>query len=314
MNIFPHHIGVPGRQGPHSLALGGALIGLALFAGCVIVVPTDSPVTVPTKVDLVVLADTERSTAALAVEFEVIINSLIDALGELDITVARTAVAPLYRRVGNSVPLIFGSDDPEAEFATISAALVHIAQNGSETLGDASGDDGANLASFGDAISRTGIYYPIEKVTGTRPFYEGGVDGFIVLNLSATARHCSHRDCRIKGVPAATYFSAQENGQATWLKLGGDSGLPVSRIMHLSLTTEEGVSYAEFYSRCSKQPGFSSAFLDFMEPSSVRFHEPMAEALRAAGGHARHDDLCAALSYRAPQIIGAAAADIAAMF
>ncbi len=296
-------------------ALSTLVVFIYMYSACMIVVePTPPVASAPKVLDILVLSDTERSTAALASGYNDVVSLLVGFLSEQNVRVRAIGLAPLYRRLGDTVPLLFGEGDKSAsvEFARIDGALRYFAADSSSlTLGTE--DEGANLAVLGKALPSTGIYYPNQHSTNPRAYFEPPVDGFVVLTLSATPRRCAYNECSVQGMSVAEYFTATEEGQARWLKFPGAEGLPVARIMHLAVSAAEGGSYDEFYTACRAEPNFPSALLDAIEPSPKPFFGPMTKAISEAGGRAMYLDLCTVLSSGAASALKSAAKKIADM-
>jgi hypothetical protein len=272
------------------------------------------PGELPVKViDMLVLADMDRSSANLNTTYEGILEGVGAALGKTNVEIRKAAVAPLYRRSADVVPLIFGQHDPAADFADASEALAFYAlDNGGMYLTDVADGDGENLATLGITLAERAIYHPITADPDSVPYFLEPADGFLIVTLSASPRKCGHdeRECQINGLTPATYFSQRDEDGASWIAFPEDASLSHERIFHAVVATEEGVGYEDFYKTCSGYANFPLAKLDVMQPSDKSYFRPFVEGLKRSGSPARFIDLCEAMSSRSLAAFAGLAAEI----
>lgn len=261
--------------------------------------PPDPEPPEPKVVDMLVLVELDRSVTSLADAYNTIILELVGAMALSNVNAERIAVAPLYRRTGESVPLIYGEGDEDPEFASYAEAIAFFANDDGQTYLRTTIDaDGENLAALGLELDTRAIYHPTTADPTASSYFGAPKDGFVVVTLSARRRPCGIDDaaCKIDGVSAPEYFTKEQDGKLTWLELGDGKSLSKKRVFHVVVATDEGVSDEAFVNRCESMPGFPAAKLDFMEPSSVGYYKPLVSGINERGGKAELVDLCTAMS------------------
>jgi len=295
----------------------------------------EAPVPEPKVVDMLVLVELDRSTAELTEDYGRILGTLDEALAFEQVTVRRRAIAPLYRRTGDAVPLIYGDSEPDeggevtgvGEFEDPVDAIRFYAEDDQRIfLREDDTVDGENLARLGQDIVRQSIYRPNTAEERGVQYFGAPEDGFVVVYLASTARRCGHGDevCQLDGVSAAEYFTRSEadSEDASWLTLPGDTGLPASKIYHLAIATDEfdgdkdafASNVDAFYERCERLDEFPSSALLFLEPSASRYYDTMTREIARSGGHASLVPMCEALSGReAPKLLARSALSIRLM-
>jgi hypothetical protein len=306
MSYPPHTTSPPPRRGRALVALL-ALVGLLVAAsGCTIIKYVDPPdedppdPPPPKVVDMVVLVDLSRSAANLNESYHQVLGQLFAALGEKNISVRRAAMAPLYRRIGGAVPLLYGDKDPNSQFSGFGEAIAYYTfDDGAMFLQEEVDADGENLATLGLDLDERTIYRPESAEEDGSPYFGEAADGFLVVTLSASERRCAAdaEDCRLDMRAPGSYFTAtRSGGDAEWLLLPGPTGLPPSKIIHIPVVTAEGVDFTTFEKQCTGQAGFPAAKLDVMEPSDKTYFGPVVDGIRDGGGRAHKVDLCEAMS------------------
>lgn len=271
----------------------------------------------PKVVDMLVMVELNRSTVSLAADYQKVIGELVAGLALKNVTVRKIALAPMYRRTGEAVPLIYGFGDDDAEFGSYAEAIVFFANDdGQRYLTVRSDADGKNLADLGRTLDTRPIYHPTTADGEGRPYFTEPADGFIVLSLTAKARSCGYDDagCRLSGQEPAAYLTAEDANGLEWLTFSGGAQLPRERVFHLSVATSERLSGGEFDAFCEGQQGFPAAKLDFIEPSALSYYEPLTSKLKDRDAPARYVDLCVAMSLTGTVEIASAAGEIAGMF
>lgn len=271
----------------------------------------------PRVVDMLVMVDLSRSSANLSGEYAAILSSLIGGLELQNVEVRRTALAPLERRSGETVPLFYGTDDPESEFDNFGTAIAFYAQDGGDVfLTERAGSDGENLALLGMQIDERSIYRPSTSDSSGRPYFTEPGDGFIVVTLSASPRLCdaSDSDCQLNDNHPGEYWMTSSAEGADWLEFPGGGRLPANKIFHLFIGTQEGQSdFDAFYEHCKEQPNFPMAQIDVLQPSPARYFGPVTDRINGISGEAMNLDLCKVMSLSGEFELGKAVAQIRTM-
>lgn len=296
--------GVIGKFG--ALAL---LITLSMsLSGCTIIryvdnnepePPEPKPIE-PKVMDMLVMVELDRSATSMAESYQQILASLTLTLTEKKITLRKVALAPMYRRTGAAVPLIYGLGDEGSEFSNYGEAIFFFANDdGQMYLRDRASADGENLAALGQELDTRSLYHPTTADPDAIPYFTEPADGFMVVQITAKARTCAYSDaaCQLDGTNPGSYFTrSSEQETAAWLQLGGQRGLKKDKIFHLFIATAEQTDIDGMITKCERIPDFPAGKLDYMEPSSKSYYEPLAEQIKGQGGKAQYVDLCTAMS------------------
>jgi hypothetical protein len=171
-----------------------------------------------------------------------------------------------------------GLGDPNVMAQVLQAALQQ-----QYLVEDPNRSEQQNLAEFGLMIGQQVVYQPDGTDVSAVPVFAAPENLFIVLTLNHLRRPCGVNDvaCQLGGQSPMAYFSATDlSGNALWLNFGPGASLPLSHIFHLAITTQEGVQGEDFYTRCSKQPGFPADYVDLIEPSPAAYYGPFAKAFQ----------------------------------
>ncbi len=259
----------------------------------------------PKEIDLLVLVDLDRGAANLSGHYQNVLATLNGELAKKKINIRSAAMAPLYQRTGQSVPLLFGQGHDSSEFSNFGDAITYYTLDDSQNhLPDKTKADGQNLADLGHTLGNQPIYHAESADPTGKAYFSEAADGMLIVYLSASARPCALNDagCMIDGqTPPVEYFSEvdpidPDEPIAAWLKLANNTGLHPKRIFHLAIVTPEKVSYTDFANRCNSYPNFPATTLDVMEPSPNAYYEPFIKELQKAGGNGNILDLCQVLS------------------
>jgi hypothetical protein len=300
--------------GLSTLLLIALCVGLVSLSGCTIIRYVEPPeennnnggTPAPKVVDVLVMIDLDRSAANLAPHYNSVLGSIAMALELNNVTVRSAAMAPLYSRTGQVVPLLYGEDDPRSEFAHWGEAILfYTYDDGARYLQTSADADGENLAILGLELDRRAIYRPQTADPDAIPYFGEAADGLIVIYLSASERPCNAGStaCQLDGDHPGRYFTrTRANGHASWLAMGGGTGLPPGRIMHVAITTAENMSFGDFERRCTGETGFPAALLDVMEPSSNNYYGSFTQEVTRGGGKSMMVDLCQAFSAKRESI------------
>ena len=291
------------RTAPLLLA---ALLSLALTSGCTIIryvdppEPDPPPTAGPPRImDVLVMVEMDRSTVQLAEDYQFILSQLTVGLAQANVMVRKVGLAPMYRRSGEAVPLVYGLGDGNSEFSNYGEAIAFFAlDDGQRYLRDQVLADGENLATIGMDLDQRAIYHPTTADTDATPYYTVPEHGFLIVQLTSSARGCAHGDeaCRLDGVEPAQYFTRQAEGGVQWLELPGELKLGPDRVFFLQIATSEGISEDDFLDSCERRPSFDPVNLDYMEPSPVSYFQPFTDSVNERGGWASYLDMCEAMS------------------
>lgn len=315
----------------HSKRLLGAVALLAMISmslgGCTIIRYVDNnennennaPAPPPKVVDMLVLVELDRSATSMADSYQQILGALTVALAAKQVSVRKIGLAPMYRRTGNAVPLIYGLGDPSSEFQDAGEAIFFFANDdGQKYLRDRADADGENLASIGLELDTRSVYHPTTSDPNAAPYFTTPADGLIVVQMTAKARVCAYSDaaCQLDGVAPAQYLTRRDaQDTSAWLQMGGLKSLKPDKIFHLLIATGELMDIDAFVDKCEAQPDFPAGKLDYMEPSAKAYYEPLATQLTAKGGKAAFVDLCTAMSPTASvAALGSVAVGVRDMF
>ena len=306
------------REYPAVCAIAIAL-SLAMFlAGCTVIRYVDKDkddgggggggggTLKPKVVDVLVQANLRRPAANLASNYRNILNLLEAGLAKKKVTIRHVALAPMYRRHGDVVPLLWGRGAPDAQFGDLEAAIEYYTRDdGSQYLTGNSTVDGENLAALGMELDQRAIYRPGRADPESRAYFSRPKDGFVVLSLSAAPRRCDAgaAKCQLDGKHPAKFFTASGQDGAKWLELPGGTKISSSKLFYASVVTGEGKDYSTFAEDCRSQPKFPKTRLDVMEPSQNKYFGPFSKKVRNKGGAARKVGLCGAMSSKSKNLM-----------
>ena len=246
-------------------------------------------------VNVLIFGVIDQST--LAQHYSFIIGSFIGALQTQNVIADRVAIAPMYRRISEQVPLLFGLDDPEAEFNTYEDALQHYSDERESLLTESNLDDGANVIALGARLGVTEIYHPTSSADTGRYYFDEPRDGTIILWLNPLKRRCGLGECEVDGQNLADILTDMDaEGRATWISLGGEVHPQAQKVIHFFVGTAEDVSEERFFDTCGNQPAFPANVLDFIEPSVESLYTDLIDQLNDAQVPALSLDFCEALS------------------
>ncbi len=258
-------------------------------------------------VDVLVLVDLNRSTSNLTEQYGIIVGGLLSGLQEQDIEVRRAAMAPLHRRTGQVVPLIYAEDDPNAEFDSFAEAIAFFARDdGLAYIPDTSSGEAENMRLLGADLHKRSVYRPTTADPEGTAYFLPPADGLVVVVLSSSDRLCGYGDseCQVNGAEAADYFTATNDAGASWLDFPGETSLRPNRVFFAPIVTAENTSYSDFYNGCTELPNFPVTLIDVMEPGSSSFWGPFVDAVIDRGGQGEVVDMCEAMSSRGPTALG----------
>jgi len=219
-------------------------------------------------------------------------------LSRYQINVTHGAIAPMYRRLNNDTPLLYGSPDPDAEFMTYNEAFEYFSsEEGLLPLDNEVAHDGQNLLQLGARLGISGVYHPRTGSEGSQYLFRAPQDGLLVVWINPFERRCTLTECEgIEGSLASNLIAKNERNEATWLSLGGQGRLPINKIVHAFIGTEETNDLDGFEDRCKNRVGLPSRILDHIEPSSIDLYKQLNRHLSDAGLASYRVDFCEAVS------------------
>jgi hypothetical protein len=251
----------------------------------------------PLEIDVLILATFDQSP--IADYYKSVIEEALDQLTLLEIHARKVGIAPMYKRINDEVPLLYGLNDPEAEFDQIADVLTYYTQmEGLLRLDDESDFDGENLLALGARLGRSAIYHPISAAEGSQYYFEEPRDGLLVMWINPIKRRCGLADC-LGGELEGRLIERTPEGLASWVNFGGAQNIAAHKIFHLFVGTQEGVDEDDFFSTCENTPGLPARVLDYIEPSPISLYSQLTTALDRAGVPAWRVDFCQSLGSRA---------------
>lgn len=311
-----------------------AIAATLVLAGCTIIIhdKNDGGGKVePRHAQMLWLVNVDRSSVNMADAYEAIIRDFVIALAAQTnpVIVDKLAIMPLNRTTIGGPRLIYGEaltgaaidpkdltredaadagvdpgaggfpiDIPGMQSGGIAAALRAAAASDFFREPDPDHSEQANLAEIGRDLGSQVIYDPNGSDVGAAAFFAVPADAFIVGTISHLRRACAINEstCRVDGAAPAAYFTAKTDTGASWLRFGGGVQLPLERIFHVEFVTAEQQTDADFFTSCTKTPGFPVNFIDLMEPSAKAYYGPFADGVDdVISGHAINENLCTML-------------------
>ena len=251
-------------------------------------------------VDAMVVVDLSRGSTGIMNGYYSYIAQVEAALVAQGVFVRDLAVVPMYRQQNHRPPLLYGrGDENNLRPGLEDTLLYYFSDDGKAHLGDRVDAPGENAAALGMNLDRETVFNPESGSGDGSSYYREPEDGFVVFHVTGGPRECSHgdSDCALEGQTPAEFFSdTNADDEASWLNLPG-SGLAPDDIVHISIATDEGVSFDDFSDSCSSRPDFPTRYLDHLEPSSEHhYFGPFIDDIDSAGGHSREVEMCDALS------------------
>ena len=247
-------------------------------------------------IDVLIIASFDQSL--IGEYYGGVIDSIIDQLARYQVTVAHAAIAPMYRRLNTDTPLLYGTPDEESEFNNYNEAFAYFSsEEGLLSLDNQSGLDGQNLLQLGARLGTSAVYHPRLGSEGSRYLYRAAQDGMLVVWINPFARRCQLNDCvGPEGDLGSKLTAANERGEAEWLSLGGQERLPLNKIVHAFIGTEETSNEDDFFDRCSNRVGLPARILDHIEPSAIDLYKQLNNRLGDANLSSYRVDFCQAVS------------------
>ncbi|HXJ23940.1 MAG TPA: hypothetical protein VMT03_27350 [Polyangia bacterium] len=172
-----------------------------------------------------------------------------------------------------------------------------------------------NVIEFGRGLSSASLPAALGGIDRSA-FFDVPHDLFIVVYLQPLPRRCALGTdaCSVDGrSPADIFAEADSNGNAAWLSFAS-GGMPVGQVVQLSVATSEGESESAFQTRCKAVPGFPTAVLDVIGPSSNAYFTPLMQALNSAHSGTGHSgDFCTLIGSKPQDAITALGSGVAAL-
>lgn len=146
------------------------------------------------------------------------------------------------------------------------------------------------LTSAGEALPDLVTRYP-PQLSGTNNarVFSTAPDLVLVVHLDGLPRRTGLADTQC----ASAEVMAQTLGDdtAAWLSYV-DRRVPLSRVVHWFVATEEGMDRSTFVERCRRFEAFPTDVLDVLEPSAQALYTPLAERIQQGGGVATFFPMC----------------------
>lgn len=236
----------------------------------------------------------DRTTTNLASTFDALMSETVIGVAALGVKVTEAVLLPLDERPVDPILAAWGCglDDPEAlppETVLRFHALARAPPSG--PVGCAVDP----LLALGADLPRVATNYPpgLDGTSG-RTLFGAAPSLVIVVHVDALARRSGRGQSSCEGALA---FGRSEGSDAAWLSYVGP-GVPLPRVFHWFLATEEGIDDDEMAARCRAVEGFDLGLLDGLEASPLALYGPLAAEIRAGGGRASTLPLCLALVER----------------
>jgi hypothetical protein len=192
----------------------------------------------------------------------------------------------------NLLPAIAGTLG-NIDDADIQPALQLLASSGNFD-GDGQTCEAQNLIGFGQGLNSLALPPELGGIDRSA-FFASPNDLFIVVYLQPLPRRCALPSdaCNVNGrSPTDIFLDTDGNGNATWLSFAS-GGIAPSQIVQVAVATAEGESETDFETMCKAVPGFPQNLFDVMGPSPDLYFTPLMAALNAANaGTGQSADFC----------------------
>jgi len=251
----------------------------------------------PVNVDVLVMLPLGQGGAVD--QYPRLISQVISAMEVVFLIPRKIAIIPMYSRLGTEAPLLWGYNDPEAQFGTYQEALNFYSSDVGLDLFEDGEDhqDGQNLLELGARLGMRSIFHPNSPAEEGRYYFDEVPEGLVVLWINPFERRCNVSECQTSaGLLSSQLTARDEDGHAAWLSAAGGAGVPADRVFHLFIGTEETRDEEGFFDRCSGQAGFPSNILDDISPSRHELYAKLQDRLSDADIPNDEIDFCDALS------------------
>jgi len=326
-----------------------AMLGVAVFvtaSACTVVAPGNPdggsmimPIPIPIRPDalpppkpleasVLVVANMERSSANLAVQYSAIITGLGAYLQKVGLQIENMGLIATYgdewgprlllgqradaapspslqlllsqavagnvniQDYDNLLPVIGGALGNISN-DDLPAALQLLAGSG-HFDGDGETSEAKNLVGFGRGLNSMAPS-PIQGGIDRSALFDRPRDLFVILYLQPLPRRCTLGDsnCLVDGrSPVDIFTERNADGTAAWLNFNG-TGIRPEQVLHVAIATKEQEDLTSFRTRCAKVPGFPMTLFDVMAPSPNAYFTPLTTALNNAHrGTGTFGDFC----------------------
>jgi hypothetical protein len=332
-----------------SLWVALVLASLATAAGCTIVTPPSPdagdktktkivlvpihpdalPQPPPLQASVLFVANLQRSSANLSIQYAGIMTGLMSYLTSRGLSIANMGLIASYadqfgprlllgRSAANQAPpsslalLALLGQEADAgvtdyttllpliagtlgniDDADLQPALQLLASSGNFD-GDGQTCEAQNLIAFGQGLSSISLPPQLGGIDRSALFGTPH-DLFIVVYLEPLARRCAIPSdaCNVNGrSPSDIFLDTDGNGNASWLSFTS-GGLPPTQIVQVAIATAEGQSETDFETKCKAVQGFPLNLFDVIGPSPNLYFTPLMAALNAANpGTGQSGDFC----------------------
>jgi hypothetical protein len=196
----------------------------------------------------------------------------------------------------------------------IGTALKLLAASGTFD-GNGETSEAKNVVEFGRGLNAASLPAVLGGIDRSA-FFDVPHNLFIVVYLQPLPRRCALGTdaCNVDGRSPTDIFTEKDaSGNATWLSFTND-GMPVEKVVQLSIATSEGQSESDFVAACKGVAGFPTSALDVISPSPNAYFTPLMSALNAAHGGTGHSgDFCTLLGSKAADTLNPLADAVASL-
>lgn len=230
----------------------------------------------------------ERSTVNLASTYGVFMQEAVVGLATLGVHVTHAALLRLDERPVRPVLAAWGCDLDDPQALRPEQVIEHYALAApppSQPLGCATDP----VVDAGARLTELVTDYP-EGLPGRsgRTVFSEAPYLLLVVHLDPLARRVG-----IDEPPCARATALAENrdGLAGWLAYGG-GGIPLDRVVHWFVYTDEGIDDETLAARCRAVEGFPLGAFDALAASPRVLYGPLAEAIRRGGQRVSTLSMC----------------------
>lgn len=251
----------------------------------------------PVNVDVLVLLPLDQSS--VVDYYPQLISQVMLSMETVALVPRKVAIAPMYRRLGNEAPILWGKDDPESEFNSYVDVIDYYSSDDGISMFEDQPEyqDGQNLLNLGARLGMRSVFHPTTPADEGRYYFDEVPAGLVVLWINPFERRCDVSQCQNEqGLLVDQLVARDDNGNAAWLHLAGGAGLPAERVFHLFIATAETTDEESFFSACESTAGFPSELFDSISSSPLELYSKLQNRLDRAMIPHDEIDFCDAFS------------------